>query len=230
MFVLDRAHPLTVRWQCSVSAVIAIASTTRVLSAAKITVAAPPRRKKISPVKNAGMAPNSTARNENGTYRKHTTMLKAVPITFKQACEFVAKLHRHNKPPVGHKFSIGAEKDLVLVGVVMCGRPVARLLDNGLTLEVNRTCTDGSANVNSFLYGAARKAAWAMGYVRVITYTQADESGASLRAAGFLKVKELPARDGWAKSSGERWRDKRDPVGSGGVPRALWEVRNGPGL
>lgn len=59
---------------------------------------------------------------------------------------------------------------------------------------------------------------------RCITYTQADESGASLRAAGWVKVKELDARKGWAESS-VAMRDKRDPVGNGGVPRVLWEIR-----
>jgi len=71
-----------------------------------------------------------------------------VPITFRTACDFVALLHRHNKPPRGHKFSIGLENEGVLVGVGMAGRPVARHFDDGLTLEVNRTCTDGTANAN----------------------------------------------------------------------------------
>ncbi len=64
------------------------------------------------------------------------------------------------------------------------GRPVARAFDDGLTLEVNRTCTDGTRNANSMLYGAVWRAARAMGYARCITYTQHDESGASLKAAG----------------------------------------------
>ena len=127
------------------------------------------------------------------------------PITLKAAQEFIAQHHRHNKPPVGHKFSIGH-------------------LDDGLTLEVNRTCTTGERNANSALYGAVWRAAKAMGYQRCITYTQADESGASLRAAGFVRVKELPPRKSWAESS-VALRSKRDPVGNGGIPRVLWEIR-----
>lgn len=145
------------------------------------------------------------------------------PLTFRQACEFVAKLHRHNKPPRGHKFSVGLFDGEKLVGVAMAGRPVARAFDNGLTLEINRTCTDGTANANSMLYGSVRKAAWGMGYRRCITYTQADESGASLKAAGFIRVKELKPRKGWAESS-VKGRALRDPIGNGGVARVLWEV------
>lgn len=147
-----------------------------------------------------------------------------VPITFRQACEFISQLHRHNKPPAGHKFSVGLKLNGVLVGVAMAGRPIARHFDDGLTLEVNRTCTNGTRNANSMLYGAVRRAAWGMGYQRIITYTQADESGASLRAVGFVKIKTLPARSGWAASS-VKMKSTRDRVGNGGVERILWEVR-----
>jgi hypothetical protein len=101
---------------------------------------------------------------------------------------------------------------------------VARHYDDGKTLEVNRTCTDGTRNANSMLYGAVWRAARAMGYVRCITYTQHDESGASLRAAGWVKVKSLDARKSWAESS-VKLADKRDQVGAGGVARTLWEIR-----
>ena len=147
------------------------------------------------------------------------------PITFKAACAFVAKLHRHNKPPRGHKFSIALFSSGGLIGVAMAGRPISRHFDDEMTLEVNRTCTDGTRNANSMLYGAVWRAAKAMGYWRCITYTQADESGASLRAAGFTKVKELPARASWADSS-VALKDIRDMEGNGGVPRVLWEIRS----
>lgn len=151
--------------------------------------------------------------------------LSVVPVTFRQACAFVENLHRHNKPPRGHKFSIGVRDGSgELVGVAMAGRPIARHFDDGLTLEVNRTCTDGSRNANSALYGAIWRAAKAMGYVRCITYTQQEESGASLRAAGWVKVKSLKARKSWAESSGTALAAKRDPVGNGGVERVLWEI------
>lgn len=149
--------------------------------------------------------------------------LTIVPITLKASKAFVALHHRHNKPPVGHKFSIGVcDDDGQLRGVAMVGRPVSRHFDDGLTAEVNRTCTDGCPNANSALYGACWRIAQAMGYRRLVTYTQANETGASLTAAGWAKVRDLPARKGWAESS-VALRAMRDPIGSGGVDRCLWE-------
>lgn len=153
-------------------------------------------------------------------------MLTIKPITLREAKEFIAQHHRHNKPPTGWKFGIGLVVADQLVGVATAGRPVARHYDDGLTLEVNRTCTDGTRNANSMLYGAIWRAGKAMGYARCITYTQHDECGASLRAAGWVKVKDLPARKGWADSS-VKLRDTRDAVGNGGVARCLWEIRVG---
>lgn len=148
--------------------------------------------------------------------------LTIVPITFRSASAFVAEHHRHNKPPRGMKFAIGVcDGEGVLRGVAMVGRPVARCFDNGLTAEVNRTCTDGFPNANSALYGAAWRIASAMGYRQLVTYTQAGESGASLTAAGWVKIRDLPARKSWAESS-VALRALRDPIGSGGVDRALW--------
>lgn len=149
--------------------------------------------------------------------------LTIVPISLKAAKAFVRDLHRHNKPPVGHKFSIGVcTDDGVLVGVATIGRPVNATLDDGLTAEVARTCTDGFPNANSALYGAACRVARAMGYRRMSTYTQADESGASLVAAGFTKVADLPPRKNWAESSValKAIRDAEEPSG---VARCRWE-------
>ena len=147
--------------------------------------------------------------------------LELVPVTFSEANAFVAEHHRHHAPVVGGKYVIGVAVDGELVGVAMVGRPVARHFDDGLTLEVNRTCTDGTANANSFLYGAAWRAAKALGYRRLITYTQAEESGASLRGAGWRVVAERPARGSWAAASRARPRFER---GTGNVQRTLWEA------
>ena len=112
-------------------------------------------------------------------------MLKLKPCTFRQAQDFVRENHRHNKPPVGHKFSIAVYDGEKLCGVVMVGRPDGRYLDDGETLEVNRCCTDGTRNACTMLYGAAWRAAKALGYKRIVTYTLKSENGASLRAAGW---------------------------------------------
>ena len=146
--------------------------------------------------------------------------LHLVPVDFTLACGFVATWHRHHKPPVFHKFSVGvADESGVLRGVAMVGRPVARHYADGLTLEVNRTATDGTPNANSMLYGAAWRATKALGYSRLITYTQAGESGSSLRAAGWTVVGELKARKGWDTPS-----RPRDHHGVDAIPRTLWEA------
>ena len=74
-----------------------------------------------------------------------------IPISLKDANAFVAEHHRHHKPVVGHKFSIGCAQEGRLVGVAIVGRPVSRHLDDGLTLEVNRLCTTGEKNACSML-------------------------------------------------------------------------------
>ena len=152
-----------------------------------------------------------------------TERLQIVPVSFRQAQAFVAEYHRHHKPPRGMKFCLGVAQGDLLVGVATVGRPVARAYDDGFTLEVNRTCTDGARNANSMLYGAAWRAAKALGYRRIITYTEEGEHGASLRAAGYCVVAERPARGSWAESS-VLLRNLRDPVGAGGVQRTLWEA------
>jgi hypothetical protein len=116
---------------------------------------------------------------------KRASLLTIVPVTFAQACEFVAEHHRHLPPPPGHKFTAGvihASSDL-LAGVVIVGRPVARHFDDGQTLEVTRTATDGTRNACSALNGAAWRAAQALGYTRLITYTPAGTRGDGAKPA-----------------------------------------------
>lgn len=124
-----------------------------------------------------------------------------VPVTYRQACDFIDAHHRHHRAPQGWKFGCGAaegDKPDRLVGVVVVGRTVARQLDDGLTLEVTRLATDGmphAKNAASMLYAAAWQAARALGYKRLITYILDTEPGTSLRAAGFVKVSDIRARD-----------------------------------
>lgn len=146
--------------------------------------------------------------------------LRIVPVTFAQACDFVAEHHRHHRPPIGMKFALGVARGDRLVGVALVGRPVARSYDDGTTLEVNRTCVvEGERNANSLLYGAAWRAAKALGYRRLITYTQAGESGSSLRGAGWVVVAQRPARSGWTTPA-----RPRGSTGNDYIPRTLWET------
>ena len=129
--------------------------------------------------------------------------LRKIPLSLEEANAFVLAHHRHHNPVVGHKFSVGAVLKGVVVGVVIVGRPVARGRDDGMTLEVTRLCTDGTNNACSFLYGAASKAAFALGYVRIGTYTLLEEGGVSLRAAGWRMLGERSGRS-WSCSSRPR--------------------------
>ncbi len=130
-------------------------------------------------------------------------MLTLVPVTLAEANAFVKEHHRHHGPSQGHKFSIGCAENGALVGVAIVGRPVSRYLDNGLTAEVIRLCTNGTKNACSMLYAASARAAKAMGYRKIITYTLDTESGTSLRAAGWLC-------EGLA--GGKQWTGKRKPA------------------
>ena len=130
-------------------------------------------------------------------------MLTLIPIPLKEANAFVAEHHRHHKPVTGHKCSLGCAQDGHLAGVAIVGRPVSRYLDDGRTLEVNRLCSTGEKNVCSFLYGAAARAAKALGYEKIITYTLDTEPGTSLRAAGWTCA---------GPAGGKRWTGQRKPA------------------
>ena len=123
------------------------------------------------------------------------------PINFRDACEFISKYHRHHKPTVGCKFSLGLYDGDILVGVAVCGRPVSRYYDDGLTCEINRLCTDGTFNACSMLYGACCRVAKEMGYKKVITYILESEDGASLKASNFVCE---------GKAGGTHWTGKRN--------------------
>ena len=142
--------------------------------------------------------------------------LTTTPLELAEANAFVIKHHRHHKPVVGHKFSIGAVSGDKVVGVVIVGRPVARTRDDGFTLEVTRLCTDGTRNACSFLYGAAARAAFALGYRRIGTYTLPEEGGASLRGCGWKLMGE--------RGGGSWSRDSRPRVDKHPLQRKLfWE-------
>lgn len=116
--------------------------------------------------------------------------LEIRPVTLKEANAYVAAHHRHNQRTTGHKWSVAVYDGETLCGVAIAGQPIARKLDDGLTIEIRRVCTDGTPNACSMLYGACCRAARAMGYKRIVTYTLVSEPGASLRASGFTDCGE----------------------------------------
>jgi hypothetical protein len=144
--------------------------------------------------------------------------LSIVPMTWKAANAYVKEHHRHHGTVAGCKFALGViDEQATLRGVALCGRPVARMLDDGLTLEVNRVATDGCHNACSALYGAARRVAKAMGYKRAITYILAEEPGTSLRGAGW---KDTGEAGGGSWSRAERLRQDKAPT----ERKTRWEV------
>lgn len=143
--------------------------------------------------------------------------LQLIPVDLSEANAFVEKLHRHHGNVVGHKFSLGALVEGELVGVSIVGRPVARGRDDGWTLEVTRLCTNGARNACSFLYGASRRAAFALGYRRLGTYILTSEDGSSLRASGWRMVGEVKGRS-WSCPTRPRFDDH--PI----EDKQLWEA------
>ena len=135
-----------------------------------------------------------------------------MPLSFAEAADFVRQHHRHHTPPAGAKFQLGAAQGEMLVGVVIVGRPVSRMRDDGKTLEVTRLTTDGTRNACSFLYGAAARATFALGYTRIGTYILQSEPGTSLKAAGW---KLIVTRGGGSWTAGRdrkpQWQ-KRGPL------------------
>lgn len=117
-------------------------------------------------------------------------MLELQPISLREACAYIKKHHRHHKPPRGCKFVIGLNDGEEVVGVIVVGRPVSRMMDDGYTAEVTRCCVNGAKNACSMLYAAAWRAARAMGYRKIITYTLPEESGSSLKGAGWTCIGE----------------------------------------
>ena len=117
-----------------------------------------------------------------------------VPIALRDARRFIAEHHRHNAAPRGWLFGVSLVRDGELRAVGVAGRPTARALQDGLTVEITRVCTVGDRNAASRLYGALCRAAAALGYRRAVTYTLASEAGSSLLAAGFAADAGVPGR------------------------------------
>ena len=140
------------------------------------------------------------------------------PISLKEANAFICDHHRHNNPVQGAKFAVSAWSPSLLVGVAIVGRPVSRMEDNGTTAEITRVCTYGHPNAASFVISAAKRAAQAMGYRRVITRTLSDESGVTLTAAGWKRLRECGGGL-WTRPS--RPRTNKHPTGK----KALWEAQ-----
>lgn len=128
--------------------------------------------------------------------------LEIVPTTRDEAMCFLDEHHRHHGRPLGYIFAVAVAEGDKVCGVSMVGRPVARRLQDGWTAEVLRLCTDGTRNACSKLLSASWRAAQALGYRRLVTYTLPEEGGASLRGAGWRCV---------GKAGGGSWSRRNRP-------------------
>lgn len=125
--------------------------------------------------------------------------LRLQPISLRAANAFVAAHHRHHDPDRGCRFCLAVYLEDRLVGVAIVGRTKAQALQNDLSAEITRVCTDGTPNACSFLYGACRRVWQAMGGDphQLYTYTQEIEPGVSLEAADYQLQAHLKARGSW---------------------------------
>lgn len=131
--------------------------------------------------------------------------MRLQPISLREARVFVTRHHRHHKAPQGGLFAIALSEAENVVAVVIVGRPVSRHFDDGWTAEITRLCAlDGQRNACSRLYQAAKRAAQALGYQRVITYILASEPGTSLKGAGWRLVNATAGGGSWSVPSRPR--------------------------
>ena len=160
--------------------------------------------------------------------------LRVVPLPLAEANQVVAAIHRHHKPVLRHRFSLACIDDAGKVrGVAICGRPVARMVDNSMVLEVARVATDGTPNACSCLLGACARSAKAMGFAQIQTYTLPEEGGASLRGAGWDRIRDTRPRGPWKHSDGKPrdtavrtapktlWRKDLNPIRVYTIPEAI---------
>ena len=117
----------------------------------------------------------------------------------------VAAWHSHHKPVRSHRFALQARDDSAQLGVVIVGNPVAPALCDGTTFEVLRLCTNGHRNAASFLLGAAWRACSAMGVLRLVSYTRADENGTCYAAAGWRVAAKVRGRPWNTGNKKDRW-------------------------
>ena len=143
--------------------------------------------------------------------------LRVTPISVQEAKQFVSEHHRHHIAPLSGLFAVACSEGDTVRGVAIVGRPVARNLQDGYTAEVTRVCTDGTRNACSMLYGACWRAARALGYQRLITYTLQSEPGTSLHAAGWRSVGETSGGS-WSRPG--RPRVDKHPT----IPKVRWEA------
>lgn len=160
-----------------------------------------------------GAIPTATTPSPQRAYVR----LRLCPTTLRAANAYIRAHHRHSAPVAGCVAVVSVTDDSGLTrGVGVLGRPVARMLADGQTAEITRVCTDGAPNACSMIYSALTRAAAALGYGRVVTYTHADEPGTSVIAAGY-RVAAAVRGHSWDRPS------RRRPLGGDDADKLRWE-------
>ena len=142
--------------------------------------------------------------------------LVIIPLTLAEANALVARLHRHHKKVVGHRFSLGVRVGEKLAGAAIVGRPIARMTSQYDIVEVTRLVTDGTQNACSILYAACARVAREMGFQSIQTFILESEPGISLRAAGW-KLKGITSGGDWNTPS-RKGRRTDQPM----TPKQCW--------
>ena len=116
------------------------------------------------------------------------------PVTLQQANHFALNNCKQYQPVDEQVFSIGCAVREKLIGIVIINRPVSLEYDDGLTLEVSRIYSTAGRPAYCMLYGAAARAAGAMGFHRVIAVQPSSIPDSSLRAAGWKSVGSIETK------------------------------------
>jgi hypothetical protein len=135
--------------------------------------------------------------------------LELAPVTLRAAIRFCREVHRRRPAVQGALWAVSATRGGQIVGVAIVGRP-CRLLDRQGVLVVSRVAVaegdksaSGHKGACSMLYASVSRAARAMGATALFTYTDADEPGTSLKAAGWVMDGETAGGE-WSRPSRQR--------------------------
>jgi len=154
--------------------------------------------------------------------------LTVAPVTRDEANAVIEAWHRHHQAVRSHRFAVGAFTGYGgVAGVIVVGNPIApELAADRTVMEILRSATHwnaGPLHAQGLLYGAARRAAVAMGCRRLITYTRVDESGRSLQAVGFHRVAVVRGRGHNTGNRALRWLPGLYEPATEVVDRVRWE-------
>ncbi len=130
--------------------------------------------------------------------------LLVVPVSLGDARTHVKAHHSHLPNVLGGKFAVGVSDGSRIVCVAIAGRPVARMLGLPNIIEVTRVASDGTAkNAASMCLAAITRAALALGYTRLVSYTGEHEDGTTYRACGWRRV-HLSDGGEWGRTARDR--------------------------